>query len=215
MLRNELIGAVLAVLSLVSGVLAQEQPMKVKGGHLLGETSEQFFAEGHEGEAGRECAAGDFKSLKLEKKIAKKYCGELTDARKHATSGARTEFDGADAKELFTSKFIFDGGHLVRVDLNFTAPSAESNYSGHSFEEIFAAAKVTYGAPTSESTEPGQNAYGVKYLAHRELWVRESDVLLITDLPGQHGWTKAVSFTRAEYDRTMEAGKPKPVNPLQ
>lgn len=38
----------LAVVALAAGVRAQEQPIKVKGGHQLGEPAEQFFAEGQE-----------------------------------------------------------------------------------------------------------------------------------------------------------------------
>lgn len=214
-MRNELIGVALAALSFASGVLAQEQPMKVKGGHQMGETAEQFFAEGREGAALAMCATADFKKLKSNKKLAKQYCAELADARQHATGGARCEYHGGDEQEHFTSKFTFDGEHLVRVDLLFSAPSAEFNYSGHSFGEIFAAAKATYGAPTDETTEPFLNPYGVKFIAHRELWVGEHNVLLIIEQPGENGWTSAVSFTRAEYDRTMVGFAPKPANPLQ
>ena len=39
-----------ALLLLAADVLAQDQPIKVKGGHQLGETAEQFFAEGYEKE---------------------------------------------------------------------------------------------------------------------------------------------------------------------
>lgn len=64
---------ILAVVFLSSSALAQELPMKVKGGHQLGETAEQFFAEGHEKEVLSACAAGDFKRLNSSgKRLAKK-----------------------------------------------------------------------------------------------------------------------------------------------
>jgi hypothetical protein len=50
---NRLFRAVLLVflawvlLVLTRGALAQDQLMKVKGGHQLGETAAQFFAEGY------------------------------------------------------------------------------------------------------------------------------------------------------------------------
>ena len=70
-----------------------------------------------------------------------------------------------------TDTFTFDGGHLVKVELLYSAPSAEFNYRGHAFEEILAGARQAYGPPTTETTEPTQDIYGVPYVAHRELWV--------------------------------------------
>ena len=49
----------LAVLSVASGVSSQELPMKVKGGHQLGETAEQFFAEGREKDVLSACMTGN------------------------------------------------------------------------------------------------------------------------------------------------------------
>ncbi|MGD1211098.1 MAG: hypothetical protein ABR973_07060 [Candidatus Acidiferrales bacterium] len=217
-MRKEIIGLLtLAVLSLANGVLAQELPMKVKGGHQLGETAEQFFAEGHEKEVLGACAAGDFKSVnRSNKRDAKKYCGELTEARRQAMSGKRGEYQsGGDPSEMRTDTFTFDGGHLVRVALLFSAPSIESNYRGQSFDEIFAGIKQAYGPPTSETTKPVQDVYGVQYVAHRELWVAPHAAVLITEQPGPGGSVTLVAFTRAEYDRTMAAGAPKPANPLE
>jgi hypothetical protein len=213
-MRKEIIGPfTLAVLALASGVPAQEQPMKVKGGHQLGETAEQFFAEGHEKEVLSACAAGDFKSVnRSTKRQAKKYCGELADTRQLATSGKRGEYQsGGDLSEMRKDTFTFDAGHLVKVELLYSVPSAEFNYRGHSFEEIFAGIKQAYGPPTSESTKPTQDAYGVQYLAHRELWIAPHAAILITE----GGSTTLVAFTRAEYDRTMASGAPKPANPLE
>ena len=207
----------LAVLSLPGGVLAQDLPMKVKGGHQLGETAEQFFAEGHEKEVLGACAAGDFKSVKgSNKREAKKYCGDLAETRRLAMSGKRGEYQsGGDPSELRTDTFTFDGGHLVKVELLYSAPSAESNYSGHSFEELLAGLKQAYGPPTSESTKPIQDVYGVQYVGHRELWLASHAVILITEQPGPRGSTTLAAFTRTEYDLTMEAGVPKPANPLE
>ena len=217
-MKKEIIGLLtLAVLALATGVPAQEQPMKVKGGHQLGEPVEQFFAEGQEKELLGACAAGDFKSMKKAiKREAKKHCDELADARQQAVGGKREEYksDG-DLSEMRKDTFTFDGGHLVKVELLYSIPSAEFNYRGLSFEKIFAGVKQAYGPPTSESTTPVQDTYGVPYPAHRELWVAPHAAILITEKPGPGGSTTLVAFTRAEYDRTMEAGPPKPANPLE
>jgi hypothetical protein len=217
-MRKEIVGLmVLAAFSLARGVLAQEQLLKVKGGHQLGETADQFFAEGYEKEVLSACATGDFKGVtKSTKQQLKKYCVELADARQQATSGKHYEYKGGgDLSEMRRDAFTFDGDHLVKVELLFSIPSAEVNYHGQSFEEIFAGVKQAYGTPTSESTEPMRDAYGVEYVAHRELWVAPHAVILITEQPGPGGSTTLVSFTRAEYDRTVAAGVPKAANPLQ
>jgi hypothetical protein len=217
-MRTAIIGLLtLATLSLTSRVLAQEQPMKVKGGHGLGETAGQFFAEGQEKEMLSACAAGGFKSLlKSDRAEAKKRCGELADARQQAMGGKRVEYQSAgDLSERRTDTFTFDGGHLVKVELLYSAPSAEFNYRGQAFEEVFAGLKQAYGPPTSESTKPVQDVYGVPYLAHSEFWVMPHAAILITEQPGQGGSTTLVAFTRAEYDRTMAAGEPKAANPLE
>src|SRR5208282_2481030 len=134
---------------------------------------EQFFAEGHEKEVLGACAAGDFKNVnRSNKREAKKYCAELADTRQQAISGKRCEYQsGGDPSETRTDTFTFDGGHLVKVELLYSAPSIESNYSGRSFEELFAGIKQAYGTPTSETTRPVQDVYGVHYVAHRELWL--------------------------------------------
>ena len=202
-MRKEIIGLlILAVLALATGVPAQEQLMKVKGGHELGETAEQFFAEGQEKEALSACAAGDFKSLdKSIRRQVKRDCDELANTRQLAMGGKRGEYrSGGDPSEMRTDTFTFDGGHLVKVELLYSLPSAEFNYRGHSFEEIFAGAKQVYGLPTSESTKPTQDPYGVPYVAHRELWVAPRAVILITEQPGPGGSTTLVAFTREEYD---------------
>jgi hypothetical protein len=212
------LGAVLAaVLALASGVIAQELPMKVKGGHQLGETAEQFFAEGQEKETLSACAVGDFKSvIKAIRRPAKKFCDDLANTRQLAVDGKREEYQSdGDSSELRKDTFTFDSGHLVKVELVYSAPSAESNYRGHSFKELFEGVKQTYGPPTNETTKPTQDTYGVPYLAHRELWLAPMAAVLITEQPVPGGPTTLVAFTRAEYDRTVAAGEPKPANPLQ
>ena len=217
-MRKKIIGLLtLAMFSVASGVLAQDLPMKVKGGHQLGETAEQFFAEGHEKEMLSACAAGDFKTVnRSDKRLAKGYCAELAEAHQQAMSGKRVGYQtSGDASEMRTDTFTFDGSHLVKVELLYSAPSAEFNYSGQSFEEIFAGVKQAYGPPTSEATTTIHDVYGVPYLAHRELWVAPHAAILITEQPGPGGSTTLVAFTRAEYDRTIAAGAPKPANPLE
>jgi hypothetical protein len=214
-MRKKIIGILtLSLFSLASSVLAQELPMKVKGGHQLGETSEQFFAEGREKEVLSACAMGNFKIMnKSDKRQAKEYCAEMAGTREEAMSGKRTKYKSGDVSEMRTDTFTFDSGYLVKVELIFSAPKAEFNYRGHSFEEILAGAKQAYGPPTTESTEPTQDVYGVSYVAHRELWMAPHAAILITEQPGRDGSTTLVAFTRAEYDRTMAA--PKAANPLE
>jgi hypothetical protein len=218
LMRKESIGLfILAVLVLATGVPAQDMPMTVKGGHQLGETAEQFFAEGQEKEALGACATGDFKGLdKSIRHEVKKDCGKLAEIRQLAMGGKREDYQsGGDPSEMRTDTFTFDGGRLVKVELVYSIPSAAFNYRGHSFDDIFAGAKLAYGPPTSESTKPSHDPFGVPYLAHRELWVAPHAAILITEQPGRGGSTTLVAFTRAEYDRTIAAGEPKPANPLE
>jgi hypothetical protein len=217
-MRNSAIGlAIVAALLLSAVVRAQDVPMKVKGGHQLGETAEQFFAEGHEKGALAACAAGDFKSLnKSSRAIAKKYCAELTEDHQLAIRGKREEWQsGGDPTEMRVDTFTFDAGRLVKVELVYAVPSAESNYSGQTFEKIFAGVKEAYGTPTRESTKPVQDVYGASYIAHNELWLAPHAAIVITEKPGPNGSTTLVALTRAEYDRTLGAGPPKPANPLE
>ncbi len=217
-MRKGIIGLVaIAALAAASGVGAQDLPMKVKGGHELGETAEQFFAEGHEKEVLDACASGDFKSLKKStKRLAKQYCDQLTDLRQQAKSGKRLEYKGVgDAAEFRTDTFTFDGGHLVKAELIYAAPIPEDNYKGKSFTEIFAGVKEAYGAPTNESSETTQSVYGQDFVSHREIWVAPHAAIVIAEKPGADGSTTLLAFTREEYDRAMASGRPKTANPLQ
>jgi hypothetical protein len=217
-MRKGIIGLLaIAALSVSSGLRAQDLPMKVKGEHELGETAEQFFAEGHEKDVLGACASGDFKSLKKStKRLAKQYCSDLTDTREQAAGGKRVEYKPAgDPAEFRTDTFTFDGGHLVKVELIYAAPSPEANYRGKSFADIFAGVKEAYGPPTSESAEPTQSVYGQQYIAHGEIWLAPHAAVVIIEKPGEDGSTTLIACTRAEYDRALAPGAAKPANPIQ
>jgi hypothetical protein len=217
-MMKEIIGLLaFVVLSIPSSVLSQEQPLKVKGGHELGETAEQFFAEGRERDVLSACAQGDFKSVnKSSRRQLKQFCSEFGGERLQAMSGKRSEYKtGGDPSEMRADTFTFDGARLVKVELVFSAPSAEFNYRGQRFEEIFAGVKQTYGSPTSENTTPVKDAYGVEYVAHRETWVTPHAAILIVEQPRPGGSTTVLAFTRSEYDSMIAAGTPKAANPLQ
>jgi hypothetical protein len=81
-----------------------------------------------------------------------------------------------------------------------------------SFDELFVGLQEAYGAPTKTYTEPLQNAYGVRYEAHRALWMGEDNVISIIERPGGNGWTEIIAVTLAEYNRAAKA--PKTENPL-
>lgn len=194
----------------------QAQGLPVKGGHFMGETADQFFSEGFEKQALAACASGDFRGVSKSKHELKKYCAHLADARQQAMSGSRYDFEGGgDLTEFRTDTFTFDRGRLVKVELVYSAPNAEANYRGQSFDQIFAGVKQAYGPPTGESTQSVQNVYGVQYVAHRELWLTPQSAIVITEHPGDSGSTSLAAFTRAEYDRTLQADATKAPNPLQ
>ena len=217
-LRRELIGFVALTLPvLVGSAFGQTLPMKVKGGHQLGETAAQFFAEGREKDLLNACAAKDYKSVtEVDKRLAKQYCAELNDARDKAIGGKRCAYQTAgDSTELRMDTFTFADGHLVDVQLIYTAPSAEFNNRGQTFDQIFAGVKQAYGTPTTETTTPARDAYGVQYVAHRELWTSPDAAIVISETPGPGGSTTVIAYTRAEYDRTVAAGATKAANPLE
>jgi len=217
LLRRPPVLLLLFVLLVLTGfALAQGQLLKVKGGHDLGETAAQFFAEGYEKQMLGACASGDFKSVeKSSRRELRKYCAGLDDSRRQAAGGKRYDYKGGgDLTEMRTDTFTFDGGRLVKVELIYSAPNAEVNYRGQKFDDIFAGVKQAYGPPTSETTQPAKNAYGVEYVAHREFWLLPGNAILITERPGADGSTTLEAFTRAEYDRTRAAAG-KPANPLE
>jgi hypothetical protein len=206
-----------AALLLPVALLAQDPMLKVKGGHQLGETAEQFFSEGFEKQALDACATGNYKDVnKSSRREMKGFCGQIADAQQKARTEKHYEYKGGgDITERRTDTFTFDAGRLVKVELVFLAPGAEVNYRGQSFDQILAGLKQAYGPPTKETTEPFTSTYGIQYVAHRELWLGPRAVILATEVPGESGSTTLSAFTRAQYDRTMEGSVPKPSNPLQ
>ena len=107
-----------------------------------------------------------------------------------------------------------DGGHSVKIDMVYTAPIARfEGYHPKSFRELFAGLQEAYGPPARIYTEPVLDAYGVKYEAHRAIWMGKNDVIDIVERPGANGRTEIVAATLAEYNRVQKA--PKTANPLQ
>ena len=204
---------------------AQEQPRVLRGGgHLLGETAEQFFSEALAGEMQRACEKKDWKTVKQlaengSKTKTKDVCASEKMVRQQATGGARLEYSGSgDAETMRTDTFTFDGGHLVKIQMLYTAPVATvEGYHPKSFNELFAGLQEAYGTPSKSSSEPVFNVYGVKYEAHRAEWMGKYDVIYLTEQPGkqpgENGVTEIIAETVAEYNRA--ARTPKAANPLQ
>ena len=136
-------------------------------------------------------------------------------AKQNATSGARVEYKGSgDVEAMRADTFTLDGGHLVKIDMVYTAPIAQfEGYHPKSFGELLAGLQEAYGAPTKTFTEPTVNTYGVKYDAHRAEWIGKKDVISIIEQPGVNGQTEIVAETFAEYNRS--ALVPRTANPLQ
>jgi hypothetical protein len=221
---NNTIIFVIGCLMLCISQLAQEQPRQLKGGgHLLGETAEQFYSEGNVGDVFRACQAGDWKTVSrllknedhLSKANAKDFCTAQATAKQQVVSGARLEYKGSgDHETMRADTFTLDGGHLVKIDMVYGAPTAHiEGYHPKSFAELFAGLKEAYGEPTKAYTEPLLDAYGVKHDGHRALWMGRTDVIIIVEQPGANGWTEIVAETLAEYNRAAQA--PKTTNPLQ
>jgi hypothetical protein len=217
---------VVAVGCLVVGGLAgaQARARELKSdGHVLGEKAEQFFLEGNAGDLTRACQAGDWKGVARIYKDAehasklngKEICAGQAAAKERAVSGARVEYKGRSEKEAMRRDvFTFDGGRLVKLEMTYTAPIADvEGYHPKTYGELFAGLQEAYGAPTKSYTEPVLNAYGVRYEAHRAMWMGGDDVISIVEQPGESGWTKVAAVTVGEY-RRAEAG-PKAANPLQ
>jgi hypothetical protein len=207
-----------------ASVQMPEQPRVLKGdGHLLGETAEQFFSEGIAGDMLRACQKNDWKTVsrlsanadQASKPKAKDECATAKLARQQATSGKRVEYSSrGDRETLRADTFTFDGGHLVKIEMVYTVPIANiEGFHSKSFGELFAGLQEAYGPPSKSSIEPKVNAYGVKYDAHRAVWLGKEDVISIVEHPGENGRSEIVAETVAEYAR---AGRvPKAANPLQ
>jgi len=96
----------------------------------------------------------------------------------------------------------------------YVAPSATiEGYRPKSFGELFAGLREAYGPPSKSYSEPVLSAYGVKYDAHRAMWMGNQDVISIMEQPGEGGRTEIIAETLAEYNRAAQA--PKTANPLQ
>lgn len=188
----------------------------MKGGHELGETAQQFFAEGHEKEILAFCESGNYKGVgRTTKREAKAFCGMLTEIRRQATSGIRSDYEsGGEPSELRTDTFTFDGGRLVKVRLTYGTPSPEFNHRGLTFEQISAGVKRDYGPPTRESSDQVRNVYGVPYTSHSELWLWPRAAILIAQQISSPASTTLTAFTRAEYDRSTAPGAQLP-DPLK
>ena len=216
--------SVIGCLMLCASVSPQEQPRELRGGgHLLGETSEQFFSEGFVGDMLRACQGRDWKSVRqLFKTVghasetnAKNYCAKEKLAKQQATSGTRLEYNGrGDEETMRVDTFTFDGGHLVKIDMVYIASVVNvEGYHPKSFGELFAGLQEAYGPPSKSYSEPMLNAYGAKYDAHRALWMGTQDVIIIIEQPDEDGRTEIIAETLAEYTRAAKA--PKTPNPLQ
>jgi hypothetical protein len=203
---------------------AQDKPRELKGGgHLLGETVEQFYAESHVAELFAACQGRDWKNVNQlynspehsSKNAAKDICAKHILGRKQANAGARVEYQGSgDQESMRADKFLLDGGHLVRIDMTYGAPAAIlEGAHPKTFAELLAGLQEAYGDPTKSYTEAMVNNYGVKSDAHRATWIGKYDVISIVEQPGTNGWTEIVAQTIAEYNRALQA--PKTTNPLQ
>jgi hypothetical protein len=117
-----------------------------------------------------------------------------------------------------TDTFTLDGGHLVKIQMLYTAP--DSNVEGShpkSFNELFAGLQEAYGQPSKTYSEPVFNVFGVKTEAHRALWMGEHDVISLAEQLGKQmgeaSGTEVIAETIAEYNRAAKT--PKAANPLQ
>jgi hypothetical protein len=213
-MRKELMGFMLV--ALFSVATADGALVKVED-HLLGETAEQFFSEAHEEVILSACAKKDFEKVDRSiKKTAKEYCAWLSSVRQRMVSGESGQYKGEVSPDnAKTTTYVFVAGKFVAAEILFTAPDLANNYQAKSFAEIFSGLKGTYGPPTSETIMPYQNAYGVPYERHQELWLAESYAIQLDEQPGSNGWTRVNVSTREVYDRlkTENATKPPP-NPL-
>ena len=214
----------LACLLLSAAAAAQEQPRVLKGGgHVLGETVEQFYSEGYVGELQRVCQAGDWKSVNhlyhspehSSKSTAKDICAKQLQGKQRAAGGERVEYQGGgDPETLRADKFLLDGGRLVRIAMIYNTSVANIEGSqAKSYAELLAGLQEAYGAPTKSYTEELVNTYGVKYDARRAMWMGKQDVISMTEKPGENGWTEIIAETIDEYNRAALA--PKTANPLQ
>ena len=191
---------------------------------MLGETADQFFAEGLVGDVLRACQARNWKSVSqlfknidhMSKSNAKDYCAKQTTARQQAMGGTRLEYGGpGDEDAMRADTFTFDGGHLVKIDMVYSDPIASvEGYSPKSFAELFAGLQEAYGPPSKSYSEPVVSSpFGIKYEARRAEWMGNQDVITIIEQPGHDVRTEIIAESLPEHNRAAQA--PKTVNPLQ
>lgn len=217
------IASVLGFLALFSSGSQQAQPRELKaGGHLLGETAEQFFTEGAVGQLLRACEAKNWDAVKQQTKAVnpeskakpKDICSGAALLKQQAARGERLEFAGSDDESMRTDTFTLDGGYLVKIGMVFHAPNTDlQGYHPKRFGELFKGLQEAYGEPSKNYTETVLDEYGVKYDAHRAEWTGEQDVITIIEQPGRIARTDLIVETLAEHNRAANA--PKNVNPLQ
>jgi hypothetical protein len=199
--------------------LAQAAPVQVKvETHLLGETADQFFSESKEGMMLNACTTKDFGKIKINrsvKKTAKEYCATLSNIRQRMIGGESGDYkDELSTDETKTTTYVFAAGRFVAAEILFVAPDMENNNQGKSFEDIFDGLKGTYGPPTSETSQPYHNVYGVQFERHQKLWLTASYAIQMDEQPGAHGWTKVNVSTREMYDKKKTESLKPPPNPL-
>jgi hypothetical protein len=215
---------IVAYLMLCSAALPQEQPRDLKGdGHSLGETAEQFFSEGLVGDMELACQGKDWKTVKQlskgrdysSKANAKDICAKEKLAKQQATDGTRSDYNGrGDDESMRADTFTFDRDHLVKIDMVYIAPIANVEGSHPKpYAELFDGLEEAYGPPSKSYSEPIRDLYGVKYDAHRAVWMGPQGVIIIIEQPGTDGRTEIVAETLAEHNRAAQA--PKSPNPLQ
>jgi hypothetical protein len=158
-----------------------------------------------------------FKSIDhMSKSNAKDYCAKQTTARQQAMGRTRLEYSGlGDEEAMRADTFTFDGGHLVKIDMVYSIPSASLEpYSPKSFAELFAGLQGAYGPPSKSYSEPVVTSpFGIKYNAHRAEWVGNRDVITIVEQPGHDVRTEIIAESLAEHNHAAQV--PKTANPLQ
>ena len=197
--------------------LAQATPVQVKvESHSLGETAEQFFSESKEGVMLNACTTKDFgKVNRTIKKTAKEYCASLSNIRQRMVGGENGDYkDELSTDDTKTTTYMFAAGKFVAAEILFIAPDPANNNQGKSFADIFNGLKATYGTPTSETTLPYRNVFGVSFERHQKLWLTTSYAIQMDEQPSAHGWTKVSVSTREMYDKTKTESVKPPPNPL-
>jgi hypothetical protein len=130
-------------------------------------------------------------------------------------SGESGKYEGEVSPDYKDDQLCFCGREACGRRDFFAASDMANNYQGKSFAEVLSGLKGTYGLPTSETIIPYQNAYGVPYERHQELWLAENYAIRVDEQPGSEGWTRVNASTRELYDKLKTENRAKlPPNPL-